>query len=166
MEFLPIDPATLTADYIHIVINHLPIEGLMAGAFALAIALLIKSAAARGVALATILFMSLSAIPVYSFGDKAYDRVSARSDDDGEAWLDEHLARAQKGIYCYYVLAALALVALVAPRKFPKSALPLAVVVLMGAGAVIGVGGWIAYAGGKVTHKEFRHEPPPIQAKE
>jgi hypothetical protein len=26
---------------------------------------------------------------------------------------------------------------------------------------VLGMGGYIAYAGGKIRHKEFRTEPPP-----
>ena len=41
---------------------------------------------------------SLSAWPVYEFGQQAYDRVLSMTDEDGERWLDEHEARAEKFI--------------------------------------------------------------------
>lgn len=45
--------------------------------------------------------------------------------------------------------------------RWPRLGLPLAVLTWASALAVLGLGVWIAYAGGKVRHREFRNEPPP-----
>ena len=43
----------------------------------------------------------------------------------------------------------------------PKAAVPIAIATLILALISLGVGGYIAYAGGHVRHKELRFEPPP-----
>ena len=89
------------------------------------------------------------------------------TDDDGHAWLDEHQERAEKVIYIFYALAALSALRSsfrYAGRNRPVRS-PIAVV-LLGA-AALGSGCYIAYAGGKVRHREFRNEPaPPIKSQE
>jgi hypothetical protein len=51
--------------------------------------------------------------------------------------------------------------AIAVPIKWPKSSAPLVIaVILLGAGA-LGTGSYIAYAGGKIRHREFRNAPPP-----
>ena len=82
-------------------------------------------------------------------------------DPGGQDWLNAHRHRAEKLIWTFYALAALALVGIVAPVRWPKTLLPLAALTLLGALAVLGAGGWIAYAGGKVRHIEFRRGVPP-----
>src|SRR5581483_8885774 len=42
-----------------------------------------------------------------------------------------------------------------------KSAVPLAVAVILLGAVTLGGGAYIAYAGGRVRHREFRNEPPP-----
>ena len=61
----------------------------------------------------------------------------------------------------FYLLAALSIAAIVAPRQWPKSALPLAIAVALLAVCALGAGASIAYAGGKIRHREFRTVPPP-----
>jgi hypothetical protein len=45
--------------------------------------------------------------------------------------------------------------------KRPKAALPMAITTLVLATTALGIGGYIAYAGGHIRHKEFRFEPAP-----
>lgn len=59
-------------------------------------------------------------------------------------------------------LAALAVAAIGLPLRWPHLRLPLATLTWISALAVLGLGVWIAYAGGKVRHREFRNEPPPV----
>jgi uncharacterized membrane protein YoaK (UPF0700 family) len=54
------------------------------------------------------------------------------------AWLDEHQDRAEKFIYIFYVLAALSAIAIVVPLRWPKSSVPLAIVVVL-LGAALGL---------------------------
>jgi hypothetical protein len=151
--------------YRHLLINHLPIIGLAAGALALFIAIFLRSRAAHIPALVVILLMAASAVPVHRTGEQAYKPVRHIADDAGADWLDLHSDRADRGMPAFYILAGLSLVALVLPFKWPKTSLPLSLLVLLGAIACLGVGGWIAQAGGPIMHPELRPpstEMPPL----
>jgi hypothetical protein len=148
-------------EYIHVLINPLPVYGLGLGLLGLIIALLLRSRPAKIATLVIVFISAASAWPVYEFGEQGYDRVLSMADDDGRAWLDAHQDRAQDLIYFFYALAALSAVAIAAPIKWPKSSVLLAIAVLLFGAVVLGIGGYIAYAGGKIRHREFRNEPPP-----
>jgi hypothetical protein len=148
-------------EYTHVLINPLPIYGLFLSWVGLIIALFLKSRRAQIATLALVLTSSTSAWPVYEFGQQAYDRVLSMADEDGRAWLDEHKDRAEDLIYIFYALAVLSAIAIAAPMKWPKSSVPLAIATILLGAVTLGTGGYIAYAGGKIRHREFRNEPPP-----
>lgn len=148
-------------EYMHVVLNPLPIYGLAAGVLALVVGLAMRSRAAQMTALVVILSCALSAWLVYQYGERGYYRVKAMADAEGGRWLDAHRQRAEGLILGYYILAGAAAVTIALPSFWPPSTLPLTTVTLLGALAMLGVGGWIAYAGGKVRHREFRNEPAP-----
>jgi hypothetical protein len=151
-------------EYIHVLINPLPVYGLGLGLIGLIIALLLRSRPAKIATLTIVLISAASAWPVYEFGEQGYDRVLSMTDDDGRAWLDEHRDRAEDLIYFFYGLAGLTGVAIAAPMRWPKSSVGLAIAVLLVGAAVLGMSGYIAYAGGKIRHREFRNEPPPAKS--
>jgi hypothetical protein len=148
-------------EYIHVLINPLPIYGLAMGWLGLVIALFLRSRRAQIATLGIVLMSAASAWPVFEFGEQAYDRVLTMADDDGHAWLDEHQHRAEQFIYFFYALALLSAAAIALPIKWPRSSLPFTIAVLLLGALVLGLGGYIAYAGGKIRHREFRNEPPP-----
>ena len=148
-------------EYIHVLLNPLPLYGLSMGLIGLLIALLFRSRPAKIATLAIVLISAASAWPVFEFGEQAYDPVLSMADEDGQAWLKEHQDRAQDLIYFFYALAVLTAAAILAPIKWPKSSVPLAIIVFLFGSVVLGMGGYIAYAGGKIRHREFRNEPPP-----
>jgi hypothetical protein len=148
-------------EYVHVLLNPLPIYGLASGWIGLIIALFLRSRQAQVATLALVLISSASAWPVYEFGEQAYDRVLTMVDDDGQAWLDEHRDRAEDLIWIFYALAVLSAIAIATPIKWPKSSEPLVIAVLLLGAVTLGAGGYIAYAGGKIRHREFRNEPPP-----
>jgi glucan phosphoethanolaminetransferase (alkaline phosphatase superfamily) len=148
-------------EYVHVLLNPLPVYGLLISWIALIIALISKSRRAHIVTLILIFITSISAWPVYEFGEQGYDRVLAMTDDDGHAWLDEHQNRGQKLIYLFYLVAALSAAAIIVPLRWPKSSVPLAIAVVLLGAVTLGSGCYIAYAGGKIRHREFRNEPAP-----
>jgi hypothetical protein len=150
-------------EYIHVLINPLPVYGLAMGLVGLIVAFFLKSRPAQIVALIIVLICAASAWPVYEFGEQAYDRVLSMSDEPGHAWLDEHQDRAEDLIWFFYGLTVLSAVALIAPRKWPRSGTPLVVAVILLSAVTLGCGGYIAYAGGKIRHREFRNVPPPMK---
>jgi hypothetical protein len=153
-------------EYVHVLLNPLPVYGLLAGWVGLIIALVLRSRRAQIATLTLVFLSSISAWPVYEFGEQGYDRVLSMTDQDGEAWLDEHMHRAEGLIWLFYVLAALSAVAIAAPIKWQKSSAPLAVAVILLAAVTLGSGAYIAYAGGRVRHREFRNEPAPPKKSE
>ena len=148
-------------EYIHVLINPLPVYGLAMGMIGLIIALVQRSRSAQVATLALIVLSGVIAWPVVHYGEEGYDRVLSMSDGEGQAWLKVHEHRADELAWSFYVLAAVAAAAILAPMKWPKVATGLAIVTLVLSCAVLGIGGYIAHAGGKIRHREFRNEPAP-----
>jgi hypothetical protein len=154
-------------EYIHVLINPLPVYGLLVGWIGLLIAILLRSRKAKIATLAIVLISSAAAWPVFEFGEQGYDRVLAMSDEPGHAWLDEHMHRAEKLIFVFYALAVLSAAAIAIPMKWPKSSASLALAVLLLGVVALGMSAYIAQAGGKIRHREFRNQsPPPIRVEE
>ena len=143
-------------EYIHVVLNHLPIYGTILGALSLAISLILRSRAAQITALIITLIAGASAYPVLVTGQRAYKTIRSTSDDASAAWLDEHMDRAEKTIGTFYLLAVLAVAGLLLPLKWPRTGLPLTAVTLAVAVVCAAIAIYIAEAGGQVRHPEFR----------
>jgi len=148
-------------EYLHVLLNPLPVYGLFIGVLAMLIAPLLRNRRAEVLALALVLFSALSALPVAAFGDKGYDRVLTLADEDGQAWLAAHAERGKKLLPVFPALAALAAAAALIPFRWPRWRRPLWYGTLAGALLALGCGGWLGYSGGKIRHKEFRYTPPP-----
>jgi len=153
-------------EYLHVLLNPLPVYGLLIGLIGLVLALILKSRRAQIATLTLVLISSASAWPVYEFGQQGYDRVLSMADEDGRAWLDEHRERGEDLIWIFYALIALSAIAIASPIKWPRSSLPLAMTVVLLGTVTLGSGTYIAYAGGRVRHREFRNEPAPPKRSE
>jgi glucan phosphoethanolaminetransferase (alkaline phosphatase superfamily) len=153
-------------EYIHVLINPLPVYGLAMGLLGLIVAFFLKSRRAQIVTLIIVLIAAASAWPTFIYGKQAKDPVLSMENEVGQAWLEEHEDRAEDLIWFYYGLAVLSAVALVAPRKWPRSATPLCLAVILLGAVTLGSGSYIAYAGGKIRHREFRNVLPPPRKSE
>ena len=148
-------------EYVHVLLNPLPVYGTAMGVLALFLALVTRSKAAQILALVLVMIGCGSVWLVVRYGEKGEDRVQGMSNQDGQLWLEEHGHRADIGKYVFYATAALALVTLATHWKFPKAATKLSVLALLAGVCSLGVGGWISHAGGQIRHSEFRIGPPP-----
>ena len=148
-------------EYLHVLLNPIPVYGLALALFALIAATYLGSRGGQLTALVLIFASAISAWPVMSHGERAYDRVLAMADNDGQAWLKAHEDRAEELIFLYYVLAALSVAAIFVPKKWPRSARPLVYATMLLALLSLGAGTYIAHSGGKIRHREFRTIPPP-----
>ncbi|MBE2203955.1 MAG: hypothetical protein IAE94_06435 [Chthoniobacterales bacterium] len=146
--------------YQHVLINHLPIIGTAMGLLALVVAFITRKRAAFVPALIIVMVAGASAWPVYETGSAAYKPIRRIADDAGIDWLDTHMDRADQATWAFYAMAGLATLALVLPWKWPRSAVSLSVLTALAAVACLFVAAWIAEAGGRVRHPEFR---PPDQ---
>jgi disulfide bond formation protein DsbB len=148
-------------EYRHVLLNPLPIYGLMIALFGLFAATYLRSRGGQLTALVLIFASALSIWPVKYHGDQAYDRIMVMADEDGRAWLKAHEHRADELVYFYYALALVSAAAIFAPKKWPGTARPLVYATMLLAVVSLGAGFYIAYAGGKIRHREFRTVPPP-----
>ena len=148
-------------EYLHVLLNPLPIYGLAIALFGLIAAMYLGSRGGRVTALILIFASALSAWPVAHRGEQAYDRVFVMADEDGKAWLKAHEHRADELIYFFYALALVSAAAIFAPKRWPKTARPLTIATMLLAFVSLGAGAYIAHAGGKIRHREFRTVPPP-----
>jgi hypothetical protein len=148
-------------EYVHVLLNPMPVYGTLCGLVALIVALILRSRPAQIVAYVIVILSTLSAWPVTEYGERGYDRVYSMSNRDAQQWLDVHMHRADRGVYVFYSTALVAAVALVLPKFRPRSQMPLAIATLVFVLGSLLTGGWISRAGGKVRHSEFRTGPPP-----
>src|SRR5437899_6998145 len=143
-------------EYMHVLLNPLPVYGLTFGTLALALALLLRNYRVSVAALVLVFVGAISAWPVYQYGESAYDRVKSMSDAPGEQWLDEHMARGEKMIWLFYVLAGVAAIGVGAVLKWPRTSFPITVGTLILAGVTLGTGGYMSYAAVCMKNKRLR----------
>src|SRR6476646_4915272 len=118
-------------EYLHVLINPLPVYGLAIALFGLLAAVYLGTRGGQITSLVLIFACAASAWPVAHYGEAAEDRVQAMADDDGEAWLKEHAHRADELIYVFYALAVVAGLAIFVPAKWPRATRPLAIATLV-----------------------------------
>ena len=148
-------------EYLHVLLNPIPVYGLAIALFGLIAATYLRSRGGQLTALVLIFACALSVWAVVRQGDLAYNPVLSMADEDGQAWLKAHAHRADNLIFLYYALAALSAAAIFVPKKWPRTARPLVFATMLLAFVSLGGGTYVAYAGGKIRHREFRNTPPP-----
>ena len=148
-------------EYLHVLLNPLPLYGLGIALFGLIAATYLRSRAAQLAALVLVFATAISAWPVVYHGDQAYDRVLSMADEAGQDWLKAHVHRADQLIYLFYATALIAGCAIFFPKKWPRTTTPLVIGTMVLAMLSLGAGTYIAHAGGKIRHREFRSTPPP-----
>lgn len=143
-------------EYLHAVLNHLPIVALPVAALALLLALAARSRGAVLGSLVLVTVMAASAWPVIQTGESAYNRIRAISDPESVALLKQHMFLADRWAWLYYLTALAAAAGAVVvwkrPDKLKLTGIPVAVLAL--ASLIAGVA--IAKLGGQVRHPEFR----------
>ncbi len=143
-------------EYVHVLLNHLPLTGLAISVIALLGGMVARSRAAMSIGLGLVALTSASAWPVAVYGQKGYDRVLAMADDEGRAALERHAEAGQRWVKLYDATALAACAGLVTGWKRPRT-LPwiCGLLVLLSLICVI-QGSRIAEEGGKIRHREFR----------
>jgi hypothetical protein len=150
------DPA-----YRHMLLNHVPVIGLATAAAVLACGMALRQASMVRLGLVLVVLTAGIAFPVARFGDAAYPAIFDELDGAGRAWLDYHADLADRWLILLYTASAVAFAALLLSWLRPRLLLALAATALVFGLAGFGTAAWIAMAGGKIKHPEFRMDDPP-----
>ncbi len=148
--------------YRHVLLNHLPITGLVLAAFALAWGIFEDRWPSIAFGLSLCLVTSGSAVLVMQSGDAAYPYLFERLDGHGQAWLDHHVFLADRFGRMLPGNALLAALALGIGFRRLAWRRRLAIAVLATTTASLIAASIIAEAGGKIRHDEFRTSNPPV----
>lgn len=141
--------------HLHLVLNHLPIVGVMLSGVLLAIALLLKNGQFQRVCLALLVVFALVAIPVYLTGESA-EHAAKRSAGVSKALVEQHEEAAKVTLVAVEILGGAALLAaLVTWRAVVISGAFGAIVLVLtfGASALFA---WTGYLGGQIRHPDVR----------
>jgi hypothetical protein len=150
-------------EHLHVLLNHLPLVGLMVAAVVLITALALRNRPAIVLGLVLVGLMAGAAWPVIESGQSSYVRVRELADEEGKGHLRHHMVLAERWDKLYYATAGVAVLGLLAAWKWPRGFHALAVLALLLAAASLVAGAVIAEAGGKVRHPEFRTGPPAAE---
>jgi hypothetical protein len=155
------DPA-----YRHMLLNHVPVIGLIMAFVVLAAGLVVRQTALLLTGLVLVALTAGTSLPVATYGDAAYPEIFDSLDGHGRGWLDYHAELAETWLPLLYANAALAVMAImlvaVRPGLLYRVSLMVAVLTL---GSIVGAS-IIASAGGKIQHPEFRiNDPPRVESK-
>jgi len=151
-------------EYQHVLLNHLPITGLAAALIALLGSWILGQRRATIFCIFLVALFAASAWPVFATGEAAHDRVESLVYNEGGAWLDYHHHLAETWVWVFYLTAAVALAGgllAIFRKEWTKWA---ALLTTLCALASLAAGVYIAEAGGKIRHEEFRDGPPPAVA--
>ena len=152
-------------EYVHVLINHFPLKGLIVAMLALIAALVTRARAGILIGLALVGLLALSAWPVFHYGEEGYDRVLSMSDEAGGKYLDYHRLLAERWVFLFYVTAGVAAWAVSLPGNGPERWSTRPCSLLSWPPAVLSAGICIAKAGGPIRHREFRSGSPPVVPK-
>jgi len=143
-------------EYVHVLLNPMPLYGMAAGAF-----LLVWSRLRRpdefpeGTLIWIVLVAIVTGLAVY-FGEQGYENVGVIVDAHGNRWLAHHKERAETLMYVFYLTGFCAFGSLWAHRRRPSWGRHLVFLTLVLTLFCVGAASWISHAGGQVMHAEFR----------
>jgi hypothetical protein len=150
-------------EYIHILLNHVPIVGLFISLLSLVAAVLLNKPAAIFISLGLIAICAFMVWPVSYYGEAGYDRVYSIADRVGDAYLKRHRDLADDWSWLFYVTGGASLVALIVGYKKANQLRFLAGLVIILTCASLIAGSVIAEVGGCIRHEEFRRGAPPAE---
>jgi hypothetical protein len=143
-------------EYVHVLLNPMPLYGMVAGAFLLVWSRLRHPEEfPEGTLIWIILVAIITGLAVY-FGEQALENVGVIADAHGNRWLARHKERAETLMYIFYLAGSSALGALWAQYRRPSLARRLVSLTLVLTILSVGAASWISHAGGQIMHAEFR----------
>jgi hypothetical protein len=151
----------LNGAHIHLLLNHVPVIGMVGAVVVLLWAVVADSDAVRRLALFVLLLVGISAVPAFYSGEGA-ERVVKHMPGVEQQRIEDHEAAGKWGLGIGILAGLFALAGLVARRgkSVPRGLVGVALVLALFGSTVFARVAWL---GGEVHHPELRSGfvPPP-----
>ena len=156
----------MNPEHIHLLINHIPIHGLVVSTLFLLVALLFRNRLFTGIAIAFVTVSALSIPFVMATGEKAYERYDSDPQlktligDAGLEMAKTHYKHAETGAKATYLLLVAGIVGLGIWKFRPDWLTKTGWVLLLLSVICLVLNAWIASSGGKIRRPDFRSGTP------
>ena len=143
----------MNAPQVHLMLNHVPVLGAVFATIMLAAGLLLRRGTLVRFALATIVVISLAAVPAYLSGERSEEAVEHLA-GVREQTIEQHEDAA---LVVMIGLAVLALGSLASLYGYRRIEIPrrVATTILLGGLVLSGAMAWMAHLGGQIRHAEL-----------
>lgn len=152
----------------HLVLNHLPVIGMLFGVIAILLSFMSSHIAVKRLALGLVLLAGLFSIPASRSGENAEEFLENQP-GFSESIAHDHEEAAEAANVAALVTAGLALLVLIWSIRVNKLSNVLVVIVLLAGFVSLGLMGRAANLGGKIKHPEISEtqsptlQPPPAK---
>ncbi|HDS01848.1 MAG TPA: hypothetical protein ENO22_03255 [candidate division Zixibacteria bacterium] len=150
----------MSSAYLHILLNHVPVIGILIGLAILITGLVFKKALLIKTSLAMLLIFAVFAVPTYLTGEPAEEEIEHQP-GVSEEMAHEHEEAAELAFIVSLIMGALALISLAVWKvrsKMPSwTVIATLLVAILSAALML----WTAHLGGKVRRPELRDQEYP-----
>lgn len=147
----------MNAAHLHLLINHLPILGILFGIFVLLAGILLNQTLIRRVALVGLIVAGVSALPANKTGEEA-EEIVEHLDGVSHDLIHEHEEKAEAFLLVAIGLAILSALNLWTEMKsHPRNKLINYIILVVGIRAMVMAAG-VGNSGGEIRHPEIRKD--------
>lgn len=148
--------------HFHLVVNHLPIVGVLIGFLVLLAGLIMKKPQVKNTALGIFIFSALTALVAFLTGEGA-EEIVENLPGISETLIHQHEEYAELFLTMMLILGGVSLITLFLQyKKMPFSKYGIIAVLLLSM-VSIGVAKYVGTSGGEITHIEIRSNANVIQ---
>ena len=143
--------------YLHVIINHFPIVGVIIGTLLLIAGMVLKNEGIKISGLGTIIFAALMAVAVDLTGDPAKEAVKGMP-DFVQSLINKHEDIASVALFLIIPAGLMAALTLYSIWKKEKSVRFLFIITLVLSLISCAAMGYVGRTGGQIRHTEFRND--------
>ncbi|MDF0718292.1 hypothetical protein PY092_19185 [Muricauda sp. 334s03] len=148
--------------HFHLVVNHLPIVGVLIGFLVLLAGLIMKKPQIKNTALGIFIFSALTAIAAFLTGEGA-EEIVENLPGISETLIHKHEDYAELFLTMMLILGGVSLITLFLQyKKLPFSKYGFVLILLLSM-VTMGIAKYVGTSGGEITHIEIRSDANVIQ---
>lgn len=151
--------------HFHLVVNHLPIVGIVIGLLTLVVGMLLKKDQVKATALSIFIFSALASIAAFYTGEGAEEAIENIS-GISETLIHKHEEQAELFFTLTLIMGAIAMLTLLLQIKNSKYTKYLYILTLLFSVTDVVVAKYVGTSGGEIRHTEIRNSSQVIQVED